>query len=68
MSEFKRYRKVQTQLMRPYVPGEDLSGISVSERDTPAKGGMIAIAADDPSDMWYINEEFFSCNYEEVEE
>jgi hypothetical protein len=30
----KRYRKSQVQPMRPYVPGEDLTGVSVSAGDT----------------------------------
>ena len=61
---WKAYRKKGTQLMRPYVPGEDLSGVSVSATDTPAAGGMIAVSADDPDDRWYVSEAFFSKNYE----
>ena len=29
--------------MRPYEPGEDLTGVSVNKEDTPETGGMIAI-------------------------
>lgn len=39
--KWKRYRKTATQEMRPYVPGEDLSAVSVSAEDTPELGGMI---------------------------
>lgn len=67
MSEWYNYRKTALQLMRAYVPGEDMTGISVSERDTPCEGGMIAKAADNPRDLWYINPEFFAANYELVE-
>ena len=43
MSEFKRYRRTNIAEMRPYVKGEDLTGISVSEQDDPETDmGMIA--------------------------
>lgn len=37
MNEFRNYRKKNVQAMRPYIPGEDLSGISVNSED--ARGG-----------------------------
>ena len=30
LNEFKSYRKKNYQLMRPYIPGEDMIGVSVS--------------------------------------
>jgi hypothetical protein len=45
--EYKKYRKKALQDMRPYVLGEDLTHVSVSENDTPEEGGMIARGADD---------------------
>jgi hypothetical protein len=51
--------------MRPYIPGEDLTGISVSKEDTPELGGMIAINASNPKDQWYVAKDFFKKNYEE---
>jgi len=62
MCEWEIYRKIATQEMRPYVPGEDLSGVSVSERDTPGLGGMIARGADDGA-LWYVSKRFFEENY-----
>ena len=59
----KRYRKKGTQLMRPYVRGEDLTGVSVSDKDTPEEGGMIAIGEDDGA-RWYVSKQFFQANYE----
>ena len=50
--------------MTPYVEGQDMSGISVSEVDTPEKGGMIAVDKSNPDDKWYISKEFFNKNYE----
>lgn len=48
--------------MRPYVPGESLTGISVSETDTPELGGMIARNPDDHEDQWYVNHDYFEKN------
>lgn len=64
MSEFKQYRKKQLQEMRPYVPGEDLAGISVSDQDTAEEGGMIARNPKNHADQWYVAKEFFADNYE----
>lgn len=66
MSEWKQYRKTATQEMRPYVPGEDLSGISVSEEDTSEEGGMIARNAKNHDDHWYVAKQFALDNYELV--
>lgn len=66
MNEFKPYRKKVVQPIRPYVPGEDLTGVSISPQDTPEAGGMIAINPDNPQDQWYISKEFFESNYEPV--
>jgi hypothetical protein len=62
----KYYRKTAVQAMRPYVPGEDLTGISVNKEDTPEVGGMIAVNAKNPEDKWYIGKQFFEENYEEA--
>ena len=67
MSEFKNYRKTAVQRMRPYVPGEDLSQVSVSKKDTPGKGGMIAEASGNPKDQWYVNADFFNRSYEIID-
>ena len=53
--------------MRPYEPGEDLTGVSVAPEDVPATGGMIAVNPNDPKDQWYVSEAFFKENYELAE-
>ncbi len=58
------YRKSALQEMRPYILGEDMSGISVSAEDTPEEGGMIARNAKNPNDQWYVARQFFLDNYE----
>ena len=67
MSEFKEYRRRGTSMMRPYVPGEDLTHVSVSEADTPGEGGMIARNPTDHSDQWYVAAEWFQENFELIE-
>lgn len=63
MSEFQDYIKTIPQSMRPYVPGESLEGISVSNEDIPGAGGMIAQNPENPNDQWYISKSFFEENY-----
>jgi len=64
--QFKNYRKKNVQPMRPYIPGEALTGVSVSPEDTPEEGGMIAINPNNPNDKWYVAKKFFNDNYIEV--
>lgn len=66
MSEFKQYRKAAVAEMRPYVPGESLVGISMSEEDLllpSLDGGMIARNTKNHSDQWYVAKKFFDENY-----
>jgi len=62
----KQYRKKGIQPMRPYIIDEDMTGISVSPKDIPEIGGMIAINRDNINDKWYVAKAFFEANYEEV--
>lgn len=63
---FKLYRKKALQPLRPYILGEDLTGISVNKEDTPELGGMIARNPLNPKDQWYVAKKFFNDNYEQV--
>ena len=55
--------------MRAYVPGEDLTGISVNEQDNPEMtGGMIAQNPKNPEDQWFVAQAFFEDNYEPLPE
>jgi hypothetical protein len=63
---WKKYRKSALQEMRPYIVGEDLSNVSVSDVDIPEKGGMIARNPLNHEDQWYVAKDFFLRNYEEV--
>ena len=66
-AEWKTYRKTAVQEMRPYVSGEDLSGVSVSDEDTPEAGGMIARNSENHADQWYVAKKFFEECYEAAE-
>lgn len=65
--EFKKYRKTGFAEMRPYIPGEDLTHVSVSEQDNPKPGDMIAREPTDHENQWLISQEFFELNYEPVD-
>ena len=66
MSEFSKYRRSNVAEMRPYIPGEDLSKVSVSDTLTPEQGGMIARNPDDHDDQWYVASDYFAKNFEEI--
>lgn len=63
MSEFKQYLRRAYGELRPYVPGEDLSAISVNAEDTPELGGMIARNPKNHDDQWYVSKQWFADNY-----
>lgn len=66
---FKRYKREGTTLMREYVPGEDLTGVSISDRDKalPSLDGGY-IAKDDKGSTCYVSPTYFeSQKYKEVE-
>jgi hypothetical protein len=67
MSDYKDYKRKGSVSARPYVEGEDMTGVSLSDADRvtghPKVGGMMA-RGEDHNDQWYINEAFFKKNYE----
>ena len=71
MEGFKEYRKRGTQLLRPYVEGEDVAGVSISipdkESGSPKVGDMVAVSRDDETDKWLVSKAFFEKNYELAE-
>jgi hypothetical protein len=64
--EWKAYKKAAIQEMRAYLPGENMSGVSVSKEDVLEVGGMIARNSKNHSDMWYVAKDFFDENYQEA--
>ena len=61
---WKQYRRTGLSEMRPYVVGEDLTGISVSDEDTPKEGDMIARNPKNHDDKWLVAKEYFEDNLE----
>lgn len=65
MNTFKKYRRTNIAEMRPYVKGEDLTGISVSKTDDPENDmGMIARNPENHDDRWYVARTYFLANFE----
>jgi len=68
MDSWKQYRRTGLSEMRPYIPGESLTGISVSAADEPGEGGMVARNPKDHNDQWYVAKQYFEDNLELVED
>lgn len=67
MSEWKQYKRKVLSEIRPYVLGEDLTGISVSDVDDPPNDmGMIARNPKNHKDQWYVSRKYFEDNLEEA--
>lgn len=64
LGRWSTYRRKGLAEMRPYVPGEDMTAISVSVEDVPQAGGMIARNPDNHADRWYVAKEYFEKNFE----
>lgn len=69
MADFKRYLRKGKVDARPYEPGEDMNGVSVSSEDramgSPRKGDMICRSRTNHRDQWLVNEAVFEVTYEE---
>ena len=63
MSEFKQYRRKQLAELRPYVQGENMDGISVSDADAKA-GDMIARNRENHADQWLVAAKYFADHFE----
>ena len=61
---FKPYRRRQIAELRPYVPGENMMGISVSDADkfagSPKRGDMIARNPKNYKDQWLVAAQYFA--------
>jgi len=68
MDNFKQYQRKSMGEMRPYIPGEDLTGITVNPKEVqdygcPKEGDMIARDPKDRDNQWLMSKEFFEENY-----
>lgn len=67
MEDFKQYKRKGLSEMRPYVKGEDLTGVSVSDADKKLEtleGGYIARNPVNHEDKWYVAKKYFDDNLE----
>jgi len=67
-----KYRRSGITEMRPWTPGTDMNGVSVSDADKaaghPAAGDMIARDPGNHDDMWLVTEAYFEkMKFERVE-
>jgi hypothetical protein len=65
---FRQYRRKQIAELRPYIPGEEMSGISISAEDrnagSPKAGDMIARNPKNHADQWLVAAKYFADNFE----
>ena len=62
---WEKYRRTGLSEMRPYLRGEDLTGISVNKEDDPANDmGMVARNPKNHEDQWYVARAYFNDNLE----
>lgn len=70
MTDFQQYRRKQIAELRPFEPGENLSGVSISAPDaaagSPKLGDMIARNPKNHEDKWLVAKQYFADNFEPV--
>lgn len=68
MLDYKQYRRKQIAELRPYVSGESLESVSISEVDikagSPKVGDMIARNPKNHEDKWLVAQKYFEDNFE----
>lgn len=70
MTEFTQFRRKAIAEMRPWNPGDSMTGISISDTDriagSPKAGDMIARNPNDHMDQWLVAAAYFAVNFEPV--
>ena len=65
---FKPYKRKGLSDMRPYILGEPILGLSISDADlkngSPKQGDMIARNRLNHNDIWLVSEKYFNDNFE----
>lgn len=68
--EYTQHKRKGLSEMRPYVPGELLSGVSISEADllagSPKEGDWIARNPKNHEDKWLVAKAYYDDNLEPV--
>jgi hypothetical protein len=67
---WKKYKRKGFTEMRPYIEGEELSGVSISDADkrngSPKPGDMIARNPKNHNDRWLVSQAYFEEHMEPV--
>lgn len=67
-AEWQQYKRKGLSEMRPWKPGDDMTGISISEVDakngSPKPGDMIARNPKNHADQWLVVAKYFADNLE----
>jgi hypothetical protein len=67
---YTSFRRKQIAHLRPWEPGDNMIGVSVSEPDrkagSPKAGDMIAVNAKNTADKWLVAAAYFADNFEPV--
>lgn len=70
-SSFKKYKRTGYAEMKPWTPGMNLDGVSISKEDylsgSPKEGDMIARNPNNHDDMWLVAKKYFEENFEPYE-
>jgi len=65
---WKKYKRKGLSEMRPYLTGDDLTGVSISDADrqagSPKEGDMIARNPKNNKDRWLVAKAYFEDNLE----
>jgi hypothetical protein len=68
MPSFQQYRRKQIAELRPWIPNDDMSRVSVSSPDkengSPKTGDMIARNPKNHDDQWLVAAAYFADNFE----
>jgi len=67
-NSWNQYKRKGLSEMRPYVVGEDVTGVSISQADldngSPKEGDMIARNPNNNEDQWLVAKKYFEDNLE----
>lgn len=70
MSKFKEYRRKKLAELRPFIEGETLERVSISDEDalngSPKVGDMIARNPKNHKDQWLVAKKYFQDNFAEL--
>lgn len=70
MTLFRKYQKIAFGELRPYEPGEDLTGVSIAQVDasngSPKLGDYIARNPSNHDDQWLVSAAYFKDNFKTI--